>query len=105
MGTAYYYQPENNPHNGSLPGVPLRDLTDEEVAQYPDYIKRSLEISPMYRKTNPNPTPRKPEVKPAKKKASAKPAPAAVPVTADPPAIAAVPAVSVDADQAPEQEN
>lgn len=51
MGIARYYDPDKNPNGAMLPGVPLRDLTDEEFAAQPERIKRSIDAEPMYRKT------------------------------------------------------
>lgn len=55
MTIARYYLAENNPEGGSLPGVPLRDLTDEELLAFPEWLQASIDASPMYRKTKPRP--------------------------------------------------
>lgn len=66
MAIAWYYDPEKNPNDAaSLPGVPLRDLTEDEVAGYPEYIQRSIAASPLYRKTKPTSAAKKKPSKPA----------------------------------------
>lgn len=59
MAIARYYDETKNPHEAVLPGVPLRDLTEDEFESYPKWLQASIDASPMYRKSNPNPTPRK----------------------------------------------
>jgi hypothetical protein len=51
--TARYYEAGKNPEGGMLPGVPLRDLTESEFAALPDWLQRSVDASPFYRKTRP----------------------------------------------------
>lgn len=48
---AYKYLPEKNVEQGTLPGVPLRDLTVSEVESQPEWIQRSIAAHPMYRST------------------------------------------------------
>ena len=52
---ARYYVADANPEGGQLPGVPLRDLLESEYAALPDWLKASIDASPMYRKTAPKP--------------------------------------------------
>lgn len=59
MATAYYYSEDKNPNNEILPGVPLADIDDETFASYPEWLQQSISALPMYRRTNPEPTPRK----------------------------------------------
>jgi hypothetical protein len=53
--TARYYDETKNegtPGNpAGLPGVPLRDLTQEEFDGYPAWLQASIDGSAMYRKT------------------------------------------------------
>lgn len=56
---ARYYVEENNPDGATIPGVPLRDLTDDEYDALPKWDQASVDAWDAYRKTNPNPTPRK----------------------------------------------
>jgi hypothetical protein len=59
MAIALYFDKDKD--DGSMfPGVPKRDLTQEEFDALPKWQQASVEASPMYRKTNPKPTPRKP---------------------------------------------
>lgn len=53
MPIARYYDASHNPDGGSLPGVPLRDLTEEEFAELPAWLQESIDANPMYRKTKP----------------------------------------------------
>ena len=68
---ARYYDAEKNPDGGSLPGVPLRDLSEDEFAALPAWVQESVDASPLYRKTKPQGTGKaatkkaKPESKPA----------------------------------------
>jgi hypothetical protein len=48
---AFKYLPEKNPEQGTLPGVPLRDLTVSDVEGHPEWIQRSIAAHPMYRST------------------------------------------------------
>lgn len=63
---ARYYDAEQNPEEAGLPGVPLRDITQDEFDGYPDYIKASIDAQPMYRKTKPR-TAAKPDAAPPPK--------------------------------------
>lgn len=45
---AYRYDASKNPDGGNFPGVPLADLTAEQVAGFPLYIQRSIARSAMY---------------------------------------------------------
>ena len=69
---ARYYDAEKNPDGGSLPGVPLRDLSEDEFAALPAWVQESVDASPLYRKTKPQGT-----AKPATKKAKPESKPAA----------------------------
>lgn len=55
MSIARYYVESENPERASLPGVPLRDLTDEEFEAYPSWLQASIDALAFYRKTNPAP--------------------------------------------------
>lgn len=67
-----FYDASKNPDGGFFPGVPLRDLTEDEYEGQPDWLKRSIDAHDMYRKTNPTPAPKPtPAAKPKRK---AKPA-------------------------------
>jgi hypothetical protein len=58
MAIALYFDKDKD--DGSMfAGVPKRDLTQEEFDALPKWQQKSVEASPLYRKTNPNPTPRK----------------------------------------------
>lgn len=59
MATKRYYVEANNPEGRFFPGVPLRDLTDDEYEALPAWLQRNVDASDFYRATNPNPTPRK----------------------------------------------
>jgi hypothetical protein len=48
---AFKYLPEKNVEQGTLPGVPLRDLTVSDVEGQPEWIQRSIAALPMYRST------------------------------------------------------
>lgn len=50
---ARYYDESKNSDGGSFPGVPLRDLTEEEFSSLPEWLQRSVDASPIYRKTKP----------------------------------------------------
>ena len=74
---ARYYDAEKNPDGGSLPGVPLRDLTEDEFAALPAWLQESVDAQPFFRKT-------KPESQKADKPAKAtKAKPASEPAAAD----------------------
>lgn len=53
MAIARHYDESKNPYGSFLPGVPLRDLTDEEYDALTDADKAAVDASPMYRKTKP----------------------------------------------------
>lgn len=55
MNIARYYDEAKNPEGGSLPGVPLRDLTEDEYAAFPDWLQASIDALDCYRKTKPRP--------------------------------------------------
>ncbi len=44
----YRYVPESNPGGGSLPGLPLRDLTQADLEQVPGWLRPSIEACPFY---------------------------------------------------------
>ena len=44
----YTYYPDRNPELAGLPGVPLRDLTAEEVAALPEWLQASIAACPFY---------------------------------------------------------
>jgi hypothetical protein len=51
MTVARYYVAEKNKEGGSFPGVPLRDLTEEEFDALTTWEQASIDASPLYRKT------------------------------------------------------
>jgi hypothetical protein len=53
MSTARYYDASANPDEAYLPGVPLRDLNEDEFAAYPKWLQDSVDASPFFRKTKP----------------------------------------------------
>jgi hypothetical protein len=53
MAVARYYNPDRNKEGGSFPGVPLRDLTEEEFDALTPNQQASIDASPIYRKTAP----------------------------------------------------
>ena len=53
MAIARYYDASKNPDGGELPGVPLRDLTEEEFAELPSWLQANVGAVPFYRKTKP----------------------------------------------------
>jgi hypothetical protein len=48
---AFKYDESKNPEQGTLPGVPLRDLTVSDVEGQPEWLQRSIAALPMYRST------------------------------------------------------
>lgn len=50
---ARHYDESKNPGGAAFPGVPLADLTQEQYDALPEWIQRSIDASPMYRKTAP----------------------------------------------------
>lgn len=53
MKIARYYDEAKNPDGAGLPGVPLRDLTEEEYAALPEWLQQSVDNLPFYRRTRP----------------------------------------------------
>jgi hypothetical protein len=53
MAITRYYDESKNPEGAALPGVPLRDLEDEEFASYPAWLQDSIDAWAAYRKTKP----------------------------------------------------
>lgn len=51
---ARFYDESKNPDGGAIPGVPLGDMTEEEFDALPEWLQRSVDASPMYRKTRPS---------------------------------------------------
>lgn len=51
MATARYYRPDKNAEGASFPGVPLRDLEEEEFEALPAWVKASVDASDLYQKT------------------------------------------------------
>lgn len=58
MAIARYYVADQHPNGTLIPGVPLRDLTDEDFDALSAWDQASVDAAPFYRKTNPQPTPR-----------------------------------------------
>lgn len=56
---AFRYDPTHNPSGGSLPGVPLKDITVEQFARYEDWLKASIQAQPFYIAVEPAPAPRR----------------------------------------------
>jgi len=50
---ARYYDEAKNPDGAHLPGVPLRDITEEEFDALPAWLQLSVDASPFYRKSKP----------------------------------------------------
>lgn len=50
---ARYYDEAKNEEGGSLPGVPLTDITEERWAAFPEWLQNSIDALPQYRKTPP----------------------------------------------------
>lgn len=65
MTIARFYDEAKNPDGGHIPGVALRDLTQEEFDALPEWLQRSVDASPMYRKSKPG-EPSKPAPQPEK---------------------------------------
>lgn len=51
MAVARYYDPKRNPEGAHFPGVPLRDLSEEEFKALPDWVQRDIDASGLYTKT------------------------------------------------------
>lgn len=66
MSIARYYDESKNAGGAFFPGVPLRDLTEDEWLALPQRYKDSVDASPFYRKTKP-PTDAAPPKAPAPK--------------------------------------
>jgi len=49
----WYYTAVKNPDGAMLLGVPLRDLTEADMAEFPKHTIASIEAHDMYRKTKP----------------------------------------------------
>lgn len=61
MAAARYYDESKNPQGQeSLPGVPLRDLTEKEYEALSGWLQKSVDASPLYRRT---PLPKAPKAK------------------------------------------
>jgi len=54
MAIARYFDASKHETGQFIPGVPLRDITDEEWATYPDDIQASVDRAPFFRKTKPD---------------------------------------------------
>lgn len=50
---ARHYVADKNPEGAFFPGVPLRDLTEDEFDALPEWLQRSVDAHDMYRKTAP----------------------------------------------------
>ena len=50
---AFYYNAARNPDGAALIGVPLRDLTEADLDDMPAHTVKSIDESPLYRKTKP----------------------------------------------------
>ena len=51
---ARHYDASKNPDGGGIPGAPLRDITQDEWDELPEWLQRSIDASPFYRKTKPS---------------------------------------------------
>lgn len=59
MTIIYDYDKEKNPNGAlSLPGVPLRPLTEKDLAGLQSWIIKSIEKAPYYKKVKPQPQPK-----------------------------------------------
>lgn len=71
MATARYYD-EEKAGGQFFPGVPARDLEDEEYDALPKWLQKSIDDSPMYRKSKVGTeAPATPKKKSGKKKRAA----------------------------------
>lgn len=52
---ARYYDETKNPDRAFFPGVPLRDLTEDEYTALDKRMQQSIDAAPFYRKTKPRP--------------------------------------------------
>lgn len=50
----YYYHPKRNTRNESFAGVPLADLTEEQVNSYPRWIQAALAGAKYYQAEPPD---------------------------------------------------
>ena len=50
---ARYYDAGNNPDGAALPGVPLRDMTEDEWTALKPWQQESADASTLYRKSKP----------------------------------------------------
>jgi hypothetical protein len=48
MELVYTYDASLNPDGASLPGVPLRDLTADDIANVPAWLQSSIAAQPFY---------------------------------------------------------
>ena len=54
MAVARYFDKSKLEKGVALPfGVPMRDLTVEELAALPEHVQRSIDTWPVFRKTKP----------------------------------------------------
>jgi hypothetical protein len=53
MTIARYYDESKNKEGAFFPGVPLRDLTEDEYAALTPRMRDSIDASSFYRKTKP----------------------------------------------------
>jgi hypothetical protein len=58
---ARYYDATKNPDQAFFPGIPLRDLTQDEWDALSDRMRESIDAAPFYRKTKPPAAPASPE--------------------------------------------
>lgn len=59
MSVARYYRPDKNVEQAEFPGVPLRDIEQDEWNVIPAWLQASIDASDIYQKTKPDTTPRK----------------------------------------------
>lgn len=50
MPVIYEFIEKEHKQGRSLAGVPLRDLTEADIASYPDHVVKSIEACALYRK-------------------------------------------------------
>jgi hypothetical protein len=48
MDVRYRYVPEKNPHGGALPGVPLKNLTAQDMMAIPRWLHQSIAAQPYF---------------------------------------------------------
>lgn len=48
-----YYDETKNPAGAYLPGVPLADLDDEQLAGYPDWLQASIKAAGFWSEKKP----------------------------------------------------